>query len=226
MVGLQEVHPATPTIPPHILVVEDEPSVASGLKMILTEEGFIVDLAPDGESALETFKGDGIDLVVADLRLPDINGMEVLKSIKEDKPATEAIIITGYPSVETVVESKKLGVRDYLRKPFSENELLAAVNEALRERERKRLDARLNTEEGRLIQKREVMRVLNRTADDKSFWVDLLEKGSACLEEYQLSTAAKAAIISGDLKWLNENVGELTQKQLMFIYKRLEREAW
>ena len=46
------------------------------------------------------------------------------------------------------------------------------------------------------------------------------------LEEYQLSTAAKAAIISGDLKWINEHIGELTQKQLMFIYKRLEREAW
>ena len=53
-----------------------------------------------------------------------------------------------------------------------------------------------------------------------------MEKGSEVLEDYQLSSEAKAAIISGDLKWINENVGELTQKQLKFILKRLEREAW
>jgi hypothetical protein len=53
-----------------------------------------------------------------------------------------------------------------------------------------------------------------------------MENGSVALEEYQLSSEAKAAIVSGDLRWINQNVGELTQKQLMFIYKRLEREAW
>jgi len=53
-----------------------------------------------------------------------------------------------------------------------------------------------------------------------------MENGSPALADYQLSNEAKAAIAAGDLKWINENVGELTQKQLMFIYKRLEREAW
>ena len=53
-----------------------------------------------------------------------------------------------------------------------------------------------------------------------------MKNGSLALAKYQLSSEAKAAIASGDLKWINENVGELTQKQLMFIYKRLEREAW
>jgi predicted DNA-binding protein len=59
-----------------------------------------------------------------------------------------------------------------------------------------------------------------------NFWRELMENGSEALEDYRLSGEAKAAIVSGDLKWINENVGELTQKQLMFIYKRLEREAW
>jgi hypothetical protein len=58
------------------------------------------------------------------------------------------------------------------------------------------------------------------------FWADLMENGSLALTDYQLSMEAKAAISSGDLRWINANVGELTQKQLMFIYKRLEREAW
>jgi hypothetical protein len=82
------------------------------------------------------------------------------------------------------------------------------------------------TEEEKLIQKREVVQVLNRTSDDADFWRDLMEHGSIALDEYQLSNEAKAAVASGDLKWINANVGELTQKQLMFIYKRLEREAW
>ena len=73
---------------------------------------------------------------------------------------------------------------------------------------------------------RRTLSVLNRTSDDSDFWDDLMEKGSQALEDYRLSGEAKAAIISGDLKWINKNIGELTQKQLMFIYKRLEREAW
>lgn len=226
MPELQEIGSVAAAVPPHILVVEDEASVASGLEMILNEGGYAVDLAADGRSAMAAFREDGFDLVVADLRLPDINGMDVLRSIKAEKPSTEAIIITGYPSVETVVESKKLGVRDYLRKPFSEEELLLAVNDALREKSRGEMEAQLSTVEGRLIQKREVMNVLNRTAEDSRFWTQLLENGSLALAGYQISQEAKAAIISGDLKWLNANIGELTQKQLAFIYKRLEREAW
>jgi hypothetical protein len=77
-----------------------------------------------------------------------------------------------------------------------------------------------------LIQKREVMRALDRTAEDNEFWRQLLDKGSEALEEYRISGRAKYAIAHGDLNWITENIGELTQKQLKFIYKRLEREAW
>ncbi|MGD2038269.1 MAG: response regulator, partial [Desulfobacterales bacterium] len=68
--------------------------------------------------------------------------------------------------------------------------------------------------------------VLDRTAEDADFWHELMENGSEALGDYQLSGRARYAITQGDLNWINENVGELTQKQLMFIYKRLEREAW
>ena len=71
-----------------------------------------------------------------------------------------------------------------------------------------------------------MIKVLNKTAEDETFWTELMENGSEVLQEYHLSGEAKAAIISGDLKWINEHVGELTQKQLMFIFKRLEREVW
>ncbi|MGD8227761.1 MAG: response regulator [Desulfobacteraceae bacterium] len=212
---------------PHVLLVEDEPGVANGLKMILSKVGYAVDISMTGLKALEVFRGNGFELVVADLRLPDIDGMDVIRVIKEERPETKVVVITGYPSVSSAVESAKLGVSDYLRKPFTDDDFMAAVREALEERE---VDARerflTETYEGRLIQKRDVIRVLDRTYEDQAFWRELMEKGSEVLEDYQLSSEAKAAIVSGDLKWINENVGELTQKQLKFILKRLEREAW
>lgn len=214
---------------PHILIMEDDPSVAKGLEMILSEEGYIVNLADTGRLAMEAFRQKRFDLLVADLRLPDINGMEVIKQIKAEKPETEVIVITGYGTTAVAVEAMKLGVHDFLPKPFTESQIKAAIDEALQahaEKPAKTVIKKAETEEEKLIQKREVLAVLSRTAEDMDFWRDLMENGSPALDDYQLSNEAKAAIASGDLKWINANVGELTQKQLMFIYKRLEREAW
>lgn len=214
--------------PPHILVMEDDISVAKGLEMVLTEEGYDVYLAGTGGLALEAFKQKRYDLLVADLRLPDMDGMEVIKKVKAEKPDTEVVVITGYGTTDTAVEAMKLGAHDFLPKPFTEEQIKASIGDALKEHvsETTEVVAPETMAEVRLIQKREVIQVLNRTAEDKDFWVDLMENGSVALEGYHLSSEAKAAIASGDLKWINENVGELTQKQLMFIYKRLEREAW
>lgn len=216
-------------IPPNILVMEDDLNVAKGLEMVLTEEGYEVNLAGTGELALKAFKEKRFDLLVADLRLPGINGMDVIKRVKEQEPETEVIIITGYGTTATAVEAMKIGVHDFLPKPFTEDQIKTAINEALATQDEKAGKTEIKkaeTKEEKIIQKREVSRALNRTAEDSDFWTDLMEKGSIALEEFQLSSEAKAAIVSGDLKWINENVGELTQKQLMFIYKRLEREAW
>jgi len=215
--------------PPHILLMEDEHSIANGLKMVLTEEGYAVDLAMTGQSALDSFFNNGFDLLVADLRLPDIDGFEVIKQVKAKRPETEVVVITGYSSVYSAVDAMKLGVYDYLPKPFTEDEIKRAVSGAL-ENKKKAMETKqaetAETQEEKLIQKREVTNVLNRTAEDEEFWTELMESGSEALQEYHLSSEAKAAIISGDLKWINEHVGELTQKQLMFIFKRLEREVW
>jgi DNA-binding NtrC family response regulator len=216
-------------MPPHILVMEDDLNVAKGLEMVLNEEGYAVDLAATGELAMKAFNENRFDLLVADLRLPDIDGMEIIKEVKAKKPETEVIVITGYGTPSQAVDAMKMGVHDFLPKPFTENQIKAAVDEALREhgqRTEKPAVKKPKTEAEKLIQKKEVISVLNRTWEDSDFWSDLMEKGSEVLEGYQLSSEAKTAIITGDLKWINENVGELTQKQLMFIYKRLEREAW
>jgi YesN/AraC family two-component response regulator len=213
---------------PHILLMEDEPNVAKGLKMVMDEQGYQVDWAATGEAALEAFWSGRFDLLVADIRLPDIDGMEVIERVKDKEPDTPVVIITGYPSMSSAIKAVKIGVTDYLRKPFTEEEFMTAVDGALKKETQKitREEVLVSAEKERLIQKREVIRVLNRTTDDALFWQDLMNMGSEALEEYNLSPAAKAAIASGDLKWINDHVGELTQKQLMFIYKRLEREAW
>jgi len=214
---------------PHILVMEDDLNVAKGLEMVLNEEGYAVDLAATGALAMKAFKEKRFDLLVADLRLPDIDGMKIIKQVKEKDPEIEVIVITGYGTSAQAVEAMKMGVHDFLPKPFTESQIKTAVDEALGEHEKKTVKTVANkpeTAEEKLIQKREVLSVLNRTSDDADFWDDLMDKGSDALEDYRLSGEAKAAIISGDLKWINENIGELTQKQLMFIYKRLEREAW
>ncbi|MCK5784096.1 MAG: response regulator [Desulfobacterales bacterium] len=226
MINTQNKHGDQHEIPPQILVMEDDLNVAEGLEMVLTEEGYDVYLAGTGKLAREAFKRGRYDLLVADIRLPDINGIEIIREIKETKPETEVIAISGYATTATAVEAMKLGVHDFLPKPFTEAEIKSTVSEALKEHQGKPAVKPAATQEEKLIQKRQVIEVLNRTTDDEDFWMNLMENGSLALGNYTLSTEAKAAIASGDLRWINQNIGELTQKQLMFIYKRLEREAW
>jgi DNA-binding response OmpR family regulator len=212
-----------------ILLMEDEVVVAEGLQMILSEEGHNVEIANTGTHALENLNHKTYDLLVADLCLPDINGMEVIKQLKADGADTGVIVITGYSTVETAVDAMRVGASDYLAKPFTDDEIREAVDKALHGKIEHAVLAATAAPERQaqaLIEKREVMRVLNRTSEDTKFWTDLMENGGKALGNYQLSNEAKAAISSGDLGWLNAHVGELTQKQLMFIYKRLEREAW
>ncbi len=222
---IQETLRSEPTYRPHVLLMEDELSVAKGLEMVMREEGYEVDMADTGRGALEKFSAAEFDLLVADLRLPDMDGMEVVQKVREKKPGTHVVIITGYPSVSSAVQAVRMGVSDYLRKPFTEDEFKTAVKSALKEKESME-ELIVETQKERLIQKEEVIRVLERAYQDGEFWRELMENGSEALKEYRLTRKAKAAILSGDLEWIRKNVGELPEEQLMFIYKRLEREAW
>lgn len=227
MYGLQQAARSGPAYRPHVLLVEDELTIAKGLKMVMNEEGYDVDLADTGLLALNKFQAKNFDLMVADLRLPDIDGMEVIEHVRESRPETKVVIITGYPSVSTAVKAVKIGVSDYLRKPFTDDEFITAVDTAMKDSQKDSIEKLIvETQEERLIQRQEVIRVLEKASQDKKFWEELMDKGSAVLQDYRLSNTAKAAIVSGDLNWIRINIGELTEEQLMFIYKRLEREVW
>ena len=103
MEQLQDISQADARIWPQILIMEDEESVAKGLEMVLSDEGYTVDLAQTGRSALNSFNRKQFDLLIADLRLPDIDGMEVIKQVKHDRPNTGVIVITGYSTVSSAV---------------------------------------------------------------------------------------------------------------------------
>ena len=211
---------------PQILLLEDELYLGKGLQMALTDEGYRVDLTMRGLEALDAMKMNDFHLLVADLRLPDIDGMEVVKRVKQTQPAVEVIVITGYPSVSSATTAMKMGAFEYLPKPFTDDEFKLAVRGALRRREKIFQEDVALSEKNRLIERQEVVRVLDRASEDAAFWVGLLDRGSSVLSTRALSREAQAAILSGDLNWLEEKYGKLTHKQLLWIRSRLEQENW
>ena len=211
----------------HVLLMEDELTIATGLARVMSKEGYDVDMAHTGRDALEKFWANGFDLLVADLRLPDIDGMDVVREVRKKRPKMTVVIITGYPSVSSATTAVQMGVSGYLSKPFTGPEFMATVRSALREKEKESIEQLIiKTQKERLVQREEVIRVLERASQDQEFWRGLMENGSEVLKEYRLSGIVKAAIVSGDLDWIKKNIVDVTKEQLMFINKRLEREAW
>jgi DNA-binding response OmpR family regulator len=115
-----------------ILVVEDEKKVASFLKKGLEEEYYAVDLAYDGEEALHMVEVYDYDLVLLDIMLPKIDGMTVLRRIREKANLVPILMVTAKDSVESIVEGLDSGCDDYLTKPFAFSELLARIRALLR----------------------------------------------------------------------------------------------
>jgi DNA-binding NtrC family response regulator len=113
-----------------VLVVDDEAVVRTGIARVLEGQGLSVRMAADGNSALEIMEAETIDIVLIDIKMPGMDGIEVLKHIHTNYPETAVIMITGYPTIETAVESIKLGAIDYLTKPFRVDELEALVLKA------------------------------------------------------------------------------------------------
>jgi DNA-binding NtrC family response regulator len=114
-----------------ILVIDDEPTVTDGLKLFLGDAGYRIDTASSARYGLELFGRGEYDLVITDLALPDVEGFEVLKQVKEQDPTIEVIMITGYGSVDRAVEAVKAGAFYFVEKPFEPDSLLMLVERAL-----------------------------------------------------------------------------------------------
>lgn len=113
------------------LVVDDERNIRLGLTQVLEELGLDVDTAVNGEEALERIASRAYTLMLLDLRMPGMDGMEVLRKMRDTSPKTRVVIITAYGTIESAVEAMKLGAIDFLQKPFAPQEIRRLVNTML-----------------------------------------------------------------------------------------------
>ncbi len=120
---------------PRVLIVDDQPNMRITLAMMLRDAGHEVSEADDGEEAIARVNEDSFDVVLTDLRMDRVDGMEVLRHVKEHSPLTEVLVMTAYGTIETAVEAMRLGAHDYVQKPFSEDELLLKVERAAERRQ-------------------------------------------------------------------------------------------
>jgi DNA-binding NtrC family response regulator len=114
-----------------IHVVDDETIIHEVLSQLLTSEGYEVELSSSGEEALQKHSSQAYDVILLDLLMPGLDGIEVLKSIKKIDPQAVIIIITAYASVESAIAAMKMGAYDYIQKPFKHDELLLTIERAL-----------------------------------------------------------------------------------------------
>ena len=116
---------------PSILIVDDEPSILQSLSGLLSDEGFEVLTAANGYEALKIVDTEFPDLVLLDIWMPGIDGIETLKEIKKNNPYIQVIIISGHGTIETAVKATKLGAFDLIEKPLSIDKIIVAINNAL-----------------------------------------------------------------------------------------------
>lgn len=141
----------TPTTA-HILVVDDELHIRTSLKELLTRDGYQVVAVENGEDALECIVDEKFDLALIDLKLGEMDGMDVLAALRQRSPDTIAIVLTGHASLETAVETLRQGAHDYLFKPAKPDELRESVRRGLAKR--------------REMQRRDLLGQLDNIADN------------------------------------------------------------
>ncbi|MGB7061002.1 MAG: response regulator [Candidatus Zixiibacteriota bacterium] len=126
-----------------ILVVDDELFVRELLLEFLSSEGYEVSLADSGEKAVKLMQSEPADVVLVDLKMPGIDGIETLRQIKKTAPDALAIVMTGYPTIDSSIEALRCGAYDYVVKPFKLNDLKSSIERALEEHKLKDQTTRL-----------------------------------------------------------------------------------
>jgi DNA-binding NtrC family response regulator len=123
------------TNPARILVIDDDASVRKVVTMALEDEGYVVDTAENGSEAIRKSNTSFYNIALIDIRLPDMQGTNLLMAMKDTTPKMVKIIVTGYPGMQSAVEAANRGADGYIVKPFKMDDLLKAVKEHLRKQE-------------------------------------------------------------------------------------------
>lgn len=160
-----------------VLIADDEPNIRRVLEALLTRSGYNVLIAENGKKALALAASHEVDLLLTDLIMPDMNGVELLRSVKARTPDCAAILITAYGTIKTAVEAIKLGADNYLTKPFELDEVLALVRRALENRDQapprptsrpRRAVGGIEQMVGVSPQMQELFQVVQRAADSRA----------------------------------------------------------
>ena len=123
---------------PRILVVDDDETIRTTMKAILQDEGYIVDLAATGKEAIQKTTEKNYNVALLDIRLPDMEGVELLKLLKDGIPRTRKIMVTGYPSMQNAISALNKNADAYLLKPVDVEKLLATVKQQITDQENER----------------------------------------------------------------------------------------
>jgi len=178
-----------------ILVVDDEEIIRQLLVRAFGENGYHVEAVEDAEVALKRIKEDSFNLLITDLKMPKVGGMDVLKEIKNVNPYIEVIIITGYPTIELAVEAVKIGAFDFICKPFDLEQMKTAVKRCLEKQKFSINHVKL----GELTTLFEISKTININMDIESLLVRILDSA------LEIVKARKGSILL-----LDENTRELT----------------
>lgn len=114
-----------------IMIIDDEKVVADMMKMALEQEGYEIESFTDGAAAVKRLEQKKFDLVLTDLKMPGINGFDLIRLIRESAPETAVIMITAFATMDVAIEAKRLGVADFFTKPIRIADLKAAIQKTL-----------------------------------------------------------------------------------------------
>ncbi len=117
-----------------ILVIDDESVICDACDLVLTEKGYRVDCCKTGKTGLIAIERGAYDVILLDMKLPDLDGMKILETIRAKIPRPYVIVMTGYSTMSNAVQAMKSGASEYLAKPFTDDELIEAVEKACPER--------------------------------------------------------------------------------------------
>lgn len=195
------------------LVIDDEQVVLDSVKKVLDAKNYEVDLTLKGKKGIDLAIRNSYDIVLTDIRMPDIDGLTVLRDIKRVKPTLPVLIITGYASVNSAIQAMKLGAVNYIEKPFKPEELAQAVAGAIEG------SSGILQEEQTIIHIKEISDVLKKGADDPEFARKVFEQGADVLEKYHLTHAEKLAVITGDIDWIEDQVGTINHERKQWMLK-------
>ena len=123
---------------PRVLVVDDEPNICDLLNELLSRQGYVIETCLNGQEALTKVRAGAYDMVISDLKMPGINGIELIRTVKSESPDTATVLVTGFATVETAVEALRFGADDYVTKPFNIEELRKVVGRGLETRQLRR----------------------------------------------------------------------------------------